>query len=113
MNYADCEYIDQKGISYLVHGNNITRIKIADLSNYSGNLLADLKANDHLINVVRKLKSLPSNFPTWTISAGDKSEIYLGTHTCMKGTNGTDWAYLLRFDKNGRLVSISEESSED
>jgi hypothetical protein len=108
--YFDCEYTDQKGISYLVYGDTITRKKIYDLSRYSGALIANLKALDSVHSAILKLKKLPSDFPTWWISSGDASEIYIGTDLCMKGTNGSEWAYQLEFDKRGRLTSISEES---
>ena len=105
-NYFDCEYTDQEGVSYLVEGTQIIRKEIRTPALYQKELIGGVRAADTLIDVVRKLASLPPDFPQWSIKSTPDDKIILATGTCLLGSNGYEWSYYFGFDGTGHLKLI-------
>lgn len=105
----DCEYTDSNGISYAVDGTTIFEIDIHDVKNYHGLLIAGITSEDGIVKVLQKLRKLPKNFPIWSVAFPEAGEIVIGTGTCIRATNGSEWSYNLLFDGQGNLKSISTQ----
>jgi hypothetical protein len=110
-NAYDCSYLDTDGVSYLFYGHDVVRKDIRDLAQYSGPaLIAGIEASDTISVVLRKLRSLPDDFPDWQAYAGageDDHNVYLSPAACLVTAEGGDWYYELIFDKDSRLTGIT------
>lgn len=110
-NYYDCAYRDADGVSYLVYGHEIVRKDIHDLAQYRGpGLIGGIRSGDTVVEVLRKFRALPDDFPAWQAFAGrgeDDRAFYLSPAACLVTPEGIDWYYDLIFNEDGRLIGIT------
>jgi hypothetical protein len=104
--YIDCEYTDERGVTYAVAGGTIHKVEVKNLAKFGGNTIARVAYGDSLMEVLRKLRSLPSYFPPWYVGALTSGGFYLTTDTCIRGSMGVTWSYGLQFDEAGSLTGI-------
>jgi hypothetical protein len=108
-SYSDCEYTDSNGVSYLVEGKTIIRKEIRDLRIYQGRLIGGISSGDGLISVLKKLSSLPPEFPIWSVGFESNGGFILGTGTCIQARNGVEWSYNIYFDRSGSVRAVGAQ----
>jgi hypothetical protein len=104
-----CVYTDDTGLSYVMRGHEVWRKEARDLFSYSGDIIADVRAGDSVLDVFRKLATLPRKFPQWHYQALEKG-FAIATAPCLRSSNGAVWDYQFIFDGTGKLTSVISAS---
>ncbi|MFN7219580.1 MAG: hypothetical protein ACK5UX_02945 [Burkholderiales bacterium] len=102
---ADCEFVDEQGVAYLVDGRIVVRKQITDTTAFKGKLPLGMQRNETLADLLRRSSNFPKNFPKLRVvqTAPDTQVV---TGLCIRATTGADFGLELTFGSSGRLKSI-------
>ena len=110
-DYADCEYTDQKGVSYLVEGSVIIRKEIRiSSSETKPKLPMGLHLKSTLSETIKKISNSDGRLLVWHLVFVDGDTI-LNTGFVTKNSVGQERDFYIVFDEKGIMKLVGERTN--
>jgi hypothetical protein len=103
---ADCEFVDKRGVLYLVDGRVVVRKQITDATAFKGKLPMGMHRDETLSELLRRSSSFPADFPKLRVMQ-TPPDTFVVTGLCLRTVKGHHFGLELAFGTDGRLKSIT------
>jgi hypothetical protein len=102
---ADCEFVDERGVSYLVDGRVVVRKEIVDATTYKGTLPLGMRRGETLSDLLHRSPSFPKEFPKLNVTQSTHGTL-VSTGACIITRTKAEIGLELNFDSRGQLLRV-------